>query len=103
MFKFFPGLAPIRATCAVLALAMLVACAHQGTVNVGMSKAQVVSELGEPSRRYVMEGKVMRDSTPADEADPSRLVGYFYDPSGLQVWIQNGKVTGVTRNGVAVQ
>lgn len=88
------------------ALALLAgACAAADEVRPGMPREDVVHLLGEPDRMAVLDGKVLRgvEELPA-EADASRLrLVYFYDESRLQVWFKDGKVTGVTRDGIAVR
>jgi hypothetical protein len=69
-----------------------------------MSEEQVVQLLGEPTRKAALVGKALQDiqRLSAEELARLRLV-YIYDPSGLQVWFQEGRVTGVTRHGVLVR
>ena len=71
-------------------------------VRPGMSPEQVTRLLGEPDRRAVLVGKVLRDAGQfsADNLARLRLV-YIYDASGVQVWFWDGKVTGMTRHGVS--
>ena len=80
------------------------AYAQPGDVRLGMSEEQVVKLLGEPTRRALLVGKELRDveQVSAEDRARSRLV-YVYDPSGLEVWFWEGKVTGVTRHGVSLQ
>jgi hypothetical protein len=86
----------------VAILAVNHAAGQPDEVRPGMSPEQVTRLLGEPDRKAVLVGKALRspDDLSADEAARLRLV-YIYEPSGLQVWFQNGKVTGVTRQGVS--
>lgn len=67
-----------------------------------MSAADVVRALGEPSRKAVLVGKELRDLDEAEAGnDPGdRRLVYVYDDTGVQVWLQNGVVTGVVRDGV---
>lgn len=88
-----------RAIGAIL-LAATVACTPAGEVEPGMSSAEVVRILGEPTRMAMLEGKVLREVAPGEDVGDRRVV-YFYEASGLQVWLQNGAVTGVVRDGVA--
>jgi hypothetical protein len=94
----------LRVVIAAVILLMAGACAPEDDLRLGMSQEGVVQLLGEPSREAVLIGKVLRDidRLPAEE-DPAqfRLV-YFYDKSGLQVWFEDGKVTGATRNGISM-
>ena len=81
------------------------ACGAADELRIGMPREDVVHLLGEPNRKAVLDGKVLRDveELPAEvDASQFRLV-YFYDESGLQVWFKDGKVTGVTREGIAVR
>jgi hypothetical protein len=49
-------------------------------------------------------GKALRDAEQLSAEDLARLrLVYIYEPSGLQVWFREGKVTGVTRQGVLPQ
>jgi hypothetical protein len=85
-------------------LLVLGAFAQPGEVRPGMSEEQVVRLLGQPTRKAVLVGKALRDAeeVSAEDLARRRLV-YVYDPSGLQVWFWDGKVTGVTRHGVLLQ
>lgn len=75
----------------------------QEEVHLGMSQRDVVHVLGQPDRQAVLVGKVLQDprELKPEEVAQHRLV-YIYDHSGLQVWFANGKVTGMTRDGVPV-
>jgi hypothetical protein len=94
----------LRAALAAALLLSAAACAAAGEVKLGMSREDVVHLLGEPDRKAVLEGKLLRDldRLPATE-DISRFrLVYFYDETKLQVWFLADKVTGVTRNGISV-
>jgi len=84
-------------------LVLAFACAKVESVRVGMSPNEVIRGLGEPDRKAVLEGKLLRD---LDEIKDKDLTGYrvvyVYEKSGLQVWFQSGKVTGATRQGVSI-
>lgn len=74
------------------------------TVRLEMTTEQVLDILGEPDRRAVLEGKLLRNLTQRDsEIDLSkyRLV-FIYETTHLQIWFKEGRVTGMTQNGVAV-
>ena len=96
-WDIFPGAA--RAIGAIL-LAATIACAPAGEVEPGMSSTEVVRILGEPTRTAMLDGKELREVGPGEDVGARRVV-YFYDATGLQVWLQNGAVTGVVRDGVA--
>lgn len=81
-------------------LAATIACAPAGEVKPGMSSTEVLRVLGEPTRKALLDGKELREVAPGEEVGDRRVV-YFYDATGLQVWLQNGTVTGVVRDGVA--
>ncbi len=76
--------------------------AQPDALRPGMSETQVVQLLGAPDRTAVLEGKELRDAgqVPADVRSRLRLV-YVYERSGVQVWFRDGRVTGVTRDGVS--
>lgn len=80
------------------------ACVPEDDLRLGMSQENVVQLLGEPSRKSVLIGKVLRDidQFPAGEDLARFRLVYVYDKSGLQVWFEDGKVTGVIRNGVSM-
>ncbi|HWQ69114.1 MAG TPA: hypothetical protein VN494_04035 [Patescibacteria group bacterium] len=69
-----------------------------------MSQVEVVQLLGEPDRKAILVGKVLRDLDQVRDEDVTglRLV-YVYETSGLQVWFKDGRVTGVTRYGVSIR
>ena len=72
-------------------------------VQLGMSPQEVVRLLGEPDRKSVLDGKVLRDlgEIESKHRDEYRTV-YTYKESGLQVWFKAGKATGATRNGISI-
>jgi hypothetical protein len=80
------------------------ACASAEEVRLGMSQEEVVQLLGEPDRKAVLVGKVLRDLDKVRDEDVtrSRLV-YVYETSGLQVWFKDSRVTGVTRHGLSIR
>jgi hypothetical protein len=97
----------MRRVIQTLAYAMLlttgIMCAQAADLHRGMTRDEVIKLLGPPDRRGVLEGKVIRqltDSMALEHAE-SRVV-YFYDKTGIQVWLLGGKVTGATKNGVSI-
>lgn len=77
--------------------------AQAGGVQLGMSPQAVILRLGGPDRKSVLDGKVLREID--DEVIPSvmgRRLVYTYEVPGLQVWFEDGKVSGVTRHGVSI-
>jgi hypothetical protein len=73
-------------------------------IRLGMSQEEVVQLLGEPDRKAVLVGKVLRDIYKVYDEDVTRLrLVYVYETSGLQVWFKDGRVTGVTRHGVSIR
>lgn len=96
--------ATLRAVIGAMILFAAGACAPADEVRLGMSQENVVQLLGEPSRKAVLVGKVLRnvDQLPTQEDLARFRLVYFYDPSGLQVWFKDDRVTGVVRNGVSV-
>ena len=93
----------LQVAIATLILLMTAACNAEDQLRVGMSQEEVSQILGEPSRKAVLIGKELRsiEMLPVgEEVTQFRLV-FVYDESGLQVWFSDGKVTGVTRNGVS--
>ena len=78
--------------------------AQAAPICLGMTLDHVVALLGKPDRKAVLEGKVLRTLTQDDsESDlgQNRLV-FIYDQTKLQVWFKNGRVTGMTQDGLAV-
>jgi hypothetical protein len=77
--------------------------ASAGKLQLGMSREDVARLLGEPDRRQVLVGKVLRDldTVPPEDLTRLRLV-YIYETLGIQVWFKGDKVTGATRNGISI-
>jgi hypothetical protein len=83
---------------------MTCAFAQPAEVFPGMSEERVLQLLGQPTRKAALVGKALRDAEQLSAEDLARLrLVYIYEPSGLQVWFREGKVTGVTRQGVLPQ
>ena len=84
-------------------LVLAAACSQAEGVRLGMSQHEVLRRLGEPDRKAVLDGKVLRE---LDDLAATHLVGYrlvyTYSESGIQVWFEADKVTGVTRHGVSI-
>ena len=89
---------------AVLLIPLACAWASAEQIQLGMSQDEVVQLLGEPDRKAVLVGKVLREIEKVPEVGlaQARLV-YVFDTLRLQVWFKDGKVTGVTRDGVSTQ
>jgi hypothetical protein len=95
----------VLASAALFAVVTACVGAETPEVQPGMSRERVLHILGEPSRRAVLDGKVLRDvaDLPAGtDLTPYRFV-YVYEETGLQVWFHDDKVTGLTRGGVSVR
>lgn len=95
-------------TCAIVLVALIILAAgctqtDMKTVQLGMSPQEVVRLLGEPDRKSVLDGKVLRDLSEivSEDRDKYRIV-YTYEESGLQVWFKAGKATGATRHGISI-
>ncbi len=89
---------------AILFIFLAYACASAEKVRLGMSQEEVVQLLGEPDRKAVLVGKVLRDLDKVRDEDVTRLrLVYVFDTVRLQVWFKGGRVTGVTRHGVSIQ
>lgn len=73
-------------------------------VAAGMPIQDVVAIMGQPDRKAVLEGKVLRDFTEVDPegASSTLRVIYIYNKGRVQVWFQQGRVTGMTKDGVSV-
>lgn len=74
------------------------------SISLDMTSGQVLALLGKPDRKAVLEGKLLRILPPDDtEIDllQNRLV-FLYDETNVQVWFKEGRVTGMTKRGVAV-
>ncbi len=73
-------------------------------IRLGMTSDEVVTLLGKPDRQAILEGKVLRILVYDDLASAllrDRLV-FIYDQTELRVWFMDGRVTGVTKNGIEV-
>lgn len=73
-------------------------------IRLGMTSDQVVTLLGKPDRKAILEGKVLRILVHDDsetELLRNRQV-FIYDQTELRVWFMNGQVTGVTKSGIEV-
>lgn len=73
-------------------------------VTIGMPMQEVIAALGEPDRKAVLSGKVLHDLTeisPEIAGSKSRVV-FIYNKDNVQVWFQQGRVTGVTKDGVSI-
>lgn len=98
---------PIRP--AVIWSACLLACAAcaspgSASIQAGMSQKTVLWMLGQPDRKALLAGKELRDLDSVPEKDISRFRQvYVYESTGLQVWFDRGRVTGITRHGVSIQ
>ncbi|MGC4098335.1 MAG: hypothetical protein QM706_14570 [Nitrospira sp.] len=73
-------------------------------VKVGMPIHQVLTILGEPNRKAVLSGKLLRD-VPEKDAETlssiSRMV-FIYQRSNIHVWFQLGRVSGMTKDGMSI-
>ncbi len=81
-----------------------VASAEAMNVTIGMSMEDVITILGEPDRKAVLSGKVLRDLAvvgPEDAVSKSRIV-FIYEKDHVQVWFQQERVTGMTQDGVSI-
>ncbi|MEK6801843.1 MAG: hypothetical protein AABZ34_04150 [Nitrospirota bacterium] len=73
-------------------------------VTIGMSMQDVITIIGEPDRKAVLSGKVLRDFTevnPETAVSKSRIV-FIYETDNVQVWFRQGRVTGMTKDGVSI-
>ena len=90
----------------VAIMSLFLACAdvNEEKVRLGMSQEKVIQLLGEPDRKAVLVGKVLRDLGKVRDEDLTRLrLVYVFDTLSLQVWFEGGRVTGVTRHGVSIR
>ena len=79
-------------------------CVSGEKVRLGMLQKEVVQLLGEPDRKAILVGKVLRDLDKVRDEDVTRLRQvYVFDGLKLQVWFKGGRVTGVTRDGVSIR
>lgn len=91
----------ITALCAIVPWP---ASAESMNVTIGMSMQDVITIIGEPDRKAVLSGKVLRDFTevnPQTAVSKSRSV-FIYEKDNVQVWFQQGRVTGMTKDGVSI-
>ena len=73
-------------------------------VTIGMPMQDVIATLGEPDRKAVLSGKVMRDLAEIDPeaaVSKSRIV-FIYNKDNIQVWFRQGRVTGITKDGISI-
>ena len=91
---------------AVAVVLLFFSCANTlaEKIQPGMSEEEVINLLGKPDRKAVLIGKILRDfdKVPPEDRNRLRLV-YLYDASGLQIWFETGKVTGITQYGLTIR
>ncbi len=90
--------------CSVALSIPWVGCASAGGVDIGMTAEEVVTRLGEPDRKAVLDGKLLRDVTalePGTDLSQYRLM-FSYEADAVQVWFENGLVSGMTKDGISV-
>lgn len=87
-----------------LAVALAGVCSGGNAVRLGMEPRSVIAVLGSPDRRAILVGKELRDVTqvPGGETDTQSRLVYIYDSANIRVWFSRGKVTGLTKDGLAV-
>lgn len=89
---------------ALFSLTPQAAFAELMDVKVGMPMEEVLTILGEPDRKAILSGKLLRD-VPENSAETlsskSRLV-FIYKHNNVQVWFRQGLVTGMTKDGVSI-
>ncbi len=79
------------------------ACAKQKDITHGMSAKEVIQRMGAPDSIAVQEGKLLRKLEAAEVKDfTGKRIVYIYEVNNIQIWFENGKVSGMTRNGVSV-
>lgn len=79
-------------------------CSSDDKIQLGMSPKEVVQKIGEPDRKSILDGKLLREINGSEndiDLKKFRLV-YTYEKTGIQVWFFNGKVTGVTKYGASI-
>lgn len=78
-------------------------CSPLYGISLGMSTEEVVERLGEPDSKAILEGKVLRTIEEESEIDYRKYrVVYLYESKTIQVWFQNGIVSGATKKGVSM-
>ena len=74
------------------------------SVALGMREQEVVSILGQPERKAILQGKLLIDikggTMPSNR--PNAMIVFLYERDKVRVWFRRGKVTDVTRDGVSV-
>jgi 3-isopropylmalate dehydratase small subunit len=87
----------------LLSLTPQTAVAEVMDVKIGMPMQEVLTILGEPDRKAILSGKLLRD-VPENSteifASNSRIV-FIYRHNNIQVWFRQGRVTGMTKDGVS--
>lgn len=89
---------------ALLSLFSQTALAEVMDVTIGMSVQEVLTILGEPDRKAVLSGKLLRDVPKNDAetlASTFRMV-FIYQRSTIHVWFRQGRVSGMTKDGVSI-
>ena len=73
-------------------------------VKIGMHEQEVVRLLGEPERKAILDGKVLRElrerTVPPEYRDA--MLVFLYERRNIRVWFRHGSVTDITRDGVSV-
>ena len=94
----------LKLTVLCATLLLLPACRAPAKVELGMTTQQVVAIPGEPDRKAILEGKVLRDyETIGDKGLGGLRHVYFFDSEKLQVWFKTNAVTGIVRGGVSIK
>jgi hypothetical protein len=73
-------------------------------VTIGMTMQEVMAIMGEPDRKAVLSGKILQDlaEISPDVARSNARIVFIYNKDNLQVWFRQGRVTGMTKDGVSV-
>ena len=74
-------------------------------VKIGMLMQDVIGILGEPDRKAVLSGKLLRDFTEisSEEITSHSRIVFIYNKDNVQVWFRDGRVTGMTKNGISIR
>ncbi len=80
------------------------AAAESFPVKVGMHEQEVVRLLGEPERKAILDGKVLRELHQATVPPKYRdaMLVFLYERGNIRVWFRHGSVTDITRAGVSI-
>ena len=70
-------------------------------VKLGMTQKEVMAVLGEPDKKAILSGKVLKDLQKMETDTSEHRTVFIYHEKNLKVWFLRGVVTGVTNAGLS--